>query len=406
MKARLTSSVLCTFCTWSLRRMRRKVRLWTSLLRLVVDDWTVALYIVIPAAAVLAYVLFRYYRGDFTAGLQPTTHVWGPVTLQTLVPLVLMVLFLFGHVGQFGELVFPLESGDRLFVLLSPMRKRWLLTALWLEGFVWQLPEAALYVLLTYPLLQVFGVRAVTWGIALVVIAAYETTVRMASCVWNPKHRFTVSRWLGYNALRLLTFFPIGRVINRVWSGHPGDLLWLTPLTVLLTLAAGVMLVRKDWDAFSYQRPSGALSLVIPPDQDSSLKIHFWMRRPSQWLVHRLERLRKTPLRPITWLIATRALRRRGLVRELLWLTVGVVTALNRIPVLWVKGAALACAVLLLGEWWNFVIRPLYESAAKEQTVCPPWSLMVDGQRIKVSFLAVAAILWLIVGWVSLWIVR
>jgi ABC-2 type transport system permease protein len=376
------------------------------LLRLVVDDWTVALYIVIPAAAVLAYGLFRYYRGDFTAGLQPTTHVWGPVTLQTLVPLVLMVLFLLGHVGQFGELVFPLESGDRLFVLLSPMQKRWLLSALWLEGFVWQLPEVALYVGLTYPLLQVFGVSAFTWGIALVVIAAYETTVRMASCVWNPKQKFAASRWLAYNVLRIVTYFPIGRVINRVWSGHPGELLWMAPLTVLLTLAAGVMLVRMDWDAFSYQRPSGALSLVIKPDQDSPLKINFRMCRPAQWLVHRLERLRKTPLAPMAWLIATRALRRRGLVRELVWLTAGVVVALHRIPVLWVKGAAFVCAVLLLGEWWNLVIRPLYESAAKEQTMRPVWSLMVEGKRSKVWFLSAVAVLWLTVGWVSLWMVR
>ncbi|GMA52223.1 hypothetical protein GCM10025857_35800 [Alicyclobacillus contaminans] len=115
---------------WSARRIGYSIRFWTKYLRLVVD-WTVALYIVIPGLALLTYSVVQYYRGAWTKGLSPATIILPHIPLAVLVDGLLLILLFLYHLVSYGGVTWPLNSGDRLFLLLSPVRRWSVLTTLW-----------------------------------------------------------------------------------------------------------------------------------------------------------------------------------------------------------------------------------------------------------------------------------
>lgn len=158
------------------------------------------------------------------------------------------------------------------------------------------------------------------------------------------------------------------------------ELVWLVAAAALTVMALRYV-VKAPWDGFVTYRPSQVMKMVMPRDPDDQKRIYFSMHRPSRWLVGTLEQRLRVRLSPLSWLILIRGLRRQGGIRYLGLITTAVLVMAHRVPAEWLKVVCAGFGLVMVQQWWNMMIRPLYEGPARDQHIVSEWSLTAQGTR-------------------------
>jgi ABC-2 type transport system permease protein len=387
-------NALVVLTSWSGRRIISRLKFWTLVFRLVFD-WVTALYILVPGAAAAVWGMHKYYTMPLPA---PQDHWILGLPFSTGVLALLSLALLALHVSWYGDMSLPLESGDRLFVLLSPLRRSWLWMSLWMERWLFHLLAVFILWTLSIPLVRACHVPAGAWAGGLVVFAGYEAAVRLASQWMNARDRLTWKRWLLYHAGRYLSYLPVALTLRLVFGGWP----WLTDLlfagfTILVMAISMRYALRTEWDAFFQARPHTLLAQLLPKDLDTSAQVQFRMRRISAAVVRWVERLMGRRLHPVAWLLLIRMLRRKGTFRDFVMLSVVAVTSMTVAPLLWVKLVCLGFCGFMFYQWWEISIRPQAETAIQSQGFVDPWTLRVAANRCRTGVLAGLCGFWILV---------
>ncbi|ATY84533.1 hypothetical protein CVV65_05840 [Kyrpidia spormannii] len=389
---------IALLAVWTGRRMRSWWKVRLQVLRLV-SDWVTTLYLLIPGTIFAVWWLGRYYRGDLTSGLTADTELWLGVPFRIVVAVAMFVVMMAVHVMLYGSLPIPLESGDRLFLLLSPVRRSWLLATLWVEGLIFSLMPVAVIGILSVPFVRICRIPLDTWFGMLVLLSGYEAVIRIASQLLNDRDRMTWQQWIAYHAGRYLSYLPVGIGLTRQILGRPGAG-WGVLLGVGGTVSALAVryISRTEWDGLFQVRQSFLVSAVLPADPDAVSNIQFRMRRISAWLVRWTENLFHRQMHPVIWILLLRTLRRKGMLRDLMFFTVVATGTLTIGSQAWIKWIYFGFCVFLFYEWWGIRIHPLYEVPITQQQIVDPWSLRVAAARWRSR-----VVVGIGVAWVILW---
>lgn len=362
-------------------------------------DWLTIVYLGLPGTALLGYEGWRYYTGQLTTGIYPNSLVAPGIRLSAMLTLLLVLVMLVLHLALYGSIPMRLETGDQLFLHLSPLSRRRILLTLWFEGYAaLVLPMLVLFVL-AIPMLHILQVPLWSWILELISVTVFETTIRFISHLWNARIEVTWRHWVWYQLTRWLTLVPVLAIGATTTSSHP--FLWQVGwiVSVILTaLASFRYLLRQPWDGLYQHRGSRVLNLVLSIDTDAKAVVQYRMRAPSAWLVRRIEGIRHRPLSPLLWLILLRALRQKGVFRTLALLSSVAVFAMHVIPSLWIRLAALGFFVFILHRWWGLSVVPLYDKPIAEQFLSDPWQLRVQASRYRFRFVVSFFVLWVVIG--------
>lgn len=382
--------------TWSARRVWHRLRLTLRVLRLAFD-WVTALYFFLPVTAGVVYAGYYYLHGDDTAHLTAITVILPHVTLQALLRVVVPLLLLGIHLATTGYIPFGLEAGDRLYVQLSPLRKRALLMTLYVEGWLTTFVLYGILGVVLVPLMNAVNVSTRHWLVVLFLAAGYVAALRLFNQLWRERPRSVWTRWLLGPLIRVGSALPITWVAGQLLTHRPvlRELVWLAAAAALTVMALRYV-VKAPWDGFVTYRPSQVMKMVMPRDPDDQKRIYFSMRRPSRWLVEMLEQRLRVRLSPLSWLILIRGMRRQGGIRYLGLITTAVLVMAHRVPAEWLKVVCAGFGLVMVQQWWNMMIRPLYEGPARDQHIVSEWSMKAKGTRLMLTLLLCTACLWLV----------
>jgi hypothetical protein len=386
-----------TLGLWSWRRVRGRLRFWYQIFRLTAD-WTTVVYLYIPALAWAIYRLWQYYRGSWFVGLTPDTTVVLGLSARAWVRFFLTVGLLSIHWSMFGRTAFALNEGDRVFTLLAPLPRWRLVTILWAENAVVSAIVFAMVYLLSAPAVRWLGVAWWQWGMALWLGSLYVAALRLVSAVFPPPR---LPRWLRRGlrvVVALLLYLPL---VGPLWlqlSGRPWSALELAAaIAASLTASVFIYLPRVSWEPLFAWRGAGMVAQYLFGTV-KVMTVRYSMRRLFRWLVTQVEAVRRRQMHRVAWLIATRLLRQRSVLRDWLTLTAAVIVGMYRAPFPWLKVAMVACVVFLLANWWALRVKPLYESPLREQFLINPYLATVAASRLKWWFLWFSAAVWA-AGW-------
>ncbi|ADG05025.1 hypothetical protein [Kyrpidia tusciae] len=387
---------IALLAVWTGRRMRSRWKVRLQVLQLV-SDWVTVLYLLIPGTIFAVRLLGRYYRGDLTSGLTADTGLLFGIPLRVLVAVVTFAAVLAVHMILYGNVPISLESGDLVFVLLSPLRRSWLLASLWMEGLISSLMSIAAIGILAVPFVRICRVPMGNWFGLLILSAGYEAVIRIAGQLLNVRDRMTWQQWIAYHIGRYLSYLPVGISVGWQILGRPaaGWLVFLGAGGAVSALAVRYI-SRAEWDGLFQVRQSFLVSAVLPADPDAVSNIQFRMRRISAWLVRLAENLLHRQMHPVIWILLLRALRRKGMFRDLLFFTVVATSTLTIVSEAWIKWIYFGFCVFLFYQWWGIRIHPLYEVPITQQQIVDPWPLRVAAARWRVRASGGAGAVWLL----------
>lgn len=378
---------------WSLRRVRAHLKTWWSIVRLTLDTVTV-LYFYLPGLALLMYVTKVYYTGQWIPPLQSNSNAAS--LLHAIVLLAMIVTSFIVHLVAYGKVTFSLEQGDRLFVMLSPLRRRSLLAAIWLEGAVLHLLAGGFVFAATEPLARALNLAPLAWFAFVLATSLMLNTMRVPTALWLQRR----DKWW-WGVLRGATAFgaylPLVVAVAWIWSGRVLAGVLLMGLELVAWLVALTFLgPRRAWDPLFTFRINRVFNRMAKDDVAQVL----WRRRAAtQWLVRTVERfVLRRPLRPVTWLVMLRSLRQRGVVRLWWYMTFGIMTALNLPDPGPIKVISVVFIAFLFLQWCRSVFRPLYTPLVEEQSLVDPWALKVNAQNLLVTTVLLNVVLWLCLG--------
>jgi hypothetical protein len=387
---------------WTWRRLRRRAHRLRLFLSITID-WVVFLYIVLPGAALLAWLLFRYEHASiwwpWLAGAAARMHlpaVW-------LAGLITVLALYIPHSVWYGKAAIPLEPADALFWRVSPLSRRAIFCTLWAETFAFTLPGTLAAWVLTAPLARATGMSLATWAGWACGWVLYETSVRLLSHAFQPRGIASWRRRILLGSGRYLSY--AGLAWSARWLFTPGGLGRITVLGLWwvagLLLAAAVLyfLPRTDWDALFGARGASWLARWFPQDDDRPLRVRYFFRRFPRRVVRVLDSLIPGCLGPAEWLLVVRGLRRPGLVRDVVYISAVAVGATRGAPAV-MKWLSMLFLAVLLGEWWSLSVAPLYRSPIQHQTVVDPWRLERRLARWRWGFVALVFALWVVLAMV------
>ncbi|QQE77883.1 hypothetical protein [Alicyclobacillus sp. SO9] len=380
---------------WSLRRVRDVLSIYFRIARLTVD-WTTIVYLYLPALALLIYEGIHYYRGMWFTGMAPDTPLVGPVTYRMIVMVITFILMFLLHISVFGHISFPLRSGDRAFVLSSPIAKDIWFWTIWLQEVVWLMLRLFVVLILTLPILWFMHVSAFWWCITLLLTATYTSTVGMAAALWKQQDDFRFWRFLVFQLSRILSFIPLSWTTSSLQAHSLHLSLWLLPLVIAAAVwVLSRMQRRLSWNPLFRTNASPVLNFAGASDP-ASHQVAYSMRAPSQWLVRGIERTIHRSLSPVPWLLLLRALRTKGVWRTYLSLSAGAVFALRFVGSGPIKLLGAGFFIFLLYQYWKLNIRPLVRKPSMEQTIVEWPVLTVTEVRIFVWILLITLGLWVL----------
>ncbi|QSO51758.1 hypothetical protein JZ785_23675 [Alicyclobacillus curvatus] len=397
--------IVLLLATWSLHRLRSRALFWARFLSLIVD-WVSLIYVFVPGVALLSFMGWKYFHGAFTSQL-----VGRESSADTLLPLVMMfvvtLLLLLWHWLTFGNIPFTLESGDAVFTFLSPLSRKQLVLTLWLEGWGWSLLPLLILYALMIPLLPYMHVIQSAWFVLLVTLAAYESAIRLISQLWNNSDALNWTRWLMFNSGRIATAVPVTVGVSRELTGGGWAITALFAVITVVCLGLTYRyLMRRPWDGWMRFRPSRLVNLAmmaVPVDTDDASKVQFRMRLPARWLVHSIELIetrwfQRRPMKPLSWLLMLRVLRRKQVFRDVGALTVAALMVERLSPIMWVKVLGLGFCAFMMVQWWKIVVTPLAEKPIQEQTLVDPWMLRVERNHLRVNTVVISLLIWVGLG--------
>lgn len=184
--------------SWSWRRIRHQVRFWRQFLRLILD-WTVIVYIILPGIAFGIYEGRRYYGGTMLAHLSPSTPVLGPASISSLMSFALLVFVIVVYLTTFGKLMFPMQYGDRAFILLAPIRRSGLFLAVWVENTLGIYVLLTIITLLVFPLLPLAGIPMWMWMMRMALFGIYISSCRVIGSLVRHSETLKFKQWVVFN---------------------------------------------------------------------------------------------------------------------------------------------------------------------------------------------------------------
>ncbi|WDL95807.1 hypothetical protein [Alicyclobacillus sp. ALC3] len=383
----MTASVLFV---WSLRRVRIQLKTWWSIIRLTLDFVTV-LYFYLPGLALLIYETKVYYVGQWIPGLQSNSTAIALLHAGVIVGMVITAFLL--HLVSYGKVTFSLNYGDRLFVMLSPLRQRTLLAVVWLEGAAFHLGGAVIVFAATEPLARALHLAPLAWLAYVVCAALMLSTMRVPTALWLQRR----DQWWGglwRAAVNVTVSLPLLIGTAWMWSGRPQAAIGLMVLAfVVWMVVLSVVGPRQAWDPLFSFRIHRVFNRMA---QDDVAQVLWRRRAPTQWLVRMIERYwTRRPMRPVTWLVMIRSLRQRGVVRQWVTFTLGIVTALRLPDSVPIKIISVGFIGFLFLQWSRSVFRPLYTPLVEEQSFVDPWALKVNAQNLLLRTVVLNAIIWI-----------
>ncbi len=391
---------------WSKRRLLGRARYTWQLFRLMVD-WIIAVYIVVPGMAIALWLLWRYYTGQFTHGFTPSTLVHFVPRLpgiefhSIVFPLVTAALIAI-HVIFAAYLPIALETGDKAFVLLSPVRRETLLQHLWMESLAFTLFPILAFGILALPLVEVSLMSAPYFIAFLAVEWVYLSTIRfIGQTLAKRGDEFSWRRWWLAVLFRLVSYFPA--VLTLSWMTNRGAPLMYVVLfagfALITSFAIYQQAKRSPLDSYFRVRLSFLVQRTLARVPDSMSQIHFYMKKPSKWVVRTLERTRRRKLHPVTWLILIRLFRRKNMIRDIFWLSAAVVSCITLMrgsPVILI---ALGFCSFMVMQWWNIVVKPMYKDLVERQTMENEWTLKSVERSLQTKLVFVLTAIWLALWW-------
>lgn len=382
--------VAAVLAAWTARRIRFKCRLWFQVFRMY-SDWVTALYVLVPGLGFLAWWLVHYYRMSLGWAVFADQVAAFGLTFRVIMAAVTIAALAVLDMSSFDRPAIALESGDRLFVMLSPLRRSWLAVGLWAEGVIFTLPVLGLAGVLLFPLERMCGVHAATWFGFLAVTAGCEAMVRAARPLGRSRDG---GRWkqVIFSGASLVP----GAGTALALYGRPGAG-WLVILLGcgLISLLAYRHVARTEWEGLFRERRSLLLSKLLPDDGDPPARTGLGFHRLPPVVLGFAENTVRRRVHPVVWIIVLRALRRKGTLRDVSFLTLVAVRSLLVAPSLWIKLIYLGFCALLFSQWWRMYVVPLYETAVQRQHVVDPGRLTRAASRCRN---------WAVVGSCAVWL--
>ena len=382
----MTASVLLA---WSMRRVRIQLKTWWGIVRLTLDLVTV-LYFYLPGLALLSYGAKVYYAGQWIPALQSNSTAIS--LLRAVVVVGMLIASFILHLIAYGKVTFSLEYGDRLFVMLSPLRQRTLLAVVWLEGEAFHVVGAAVVFAATEPLARALHLAPLAWLAYVVCAALMLGTMRVPTALWlQRRDQWWGGLWRG--VVNVTVSLPLLVATAWIWDGRSlaGILLIVLEFVAWIVLLS-LLGLRRAWDPLFTSRIHRVFNRLAKDDVAQVI----WRRRaPTQWLVRMIERyLIRRPMRPVTWVVVVRSLRQRGVVRQWWTFTLGIVTAIDLPDSVPIKVISVLFIGFLFLQWSRSVFRPLYTPLVEEQSFVDPWALKVNAQNLLLRTVVLNAIIW------------